>query len=738
MDYKNLLNHNQLEAVETKKQYVRVIAGAGSGKTRVLTYRIAYLIEEMGVNPWNILAITFTNKVANEMKNRVASLVPGSSKYLTIKTFHSFAAYFLRREITVLGYPQTFTILDEEDTTKLIKDIAVELGYKRGDAIVKKAISFIGTQKLYEKYPEDLDLEAMKNKQDGETLLEIYERYEAEKKKTYSLDFDDLLLYTNIILENNPMIRYKWQEMFDFILIDEFQDTNNTEYRLLKFLMKPDTSLYVVGDPDQTIYTWRGANQKIILNLTKDYPSIKDIVLDRNYRSSQNILDAANKLIAHNRMRVPKNLYTENDKGMNVMVRGCNTSRSEADYVVRTIKDLVKNTGYSYSDIVILYRSSYVTQEFEQAFVQANIPYVIYGGLKFYQRKEIKDVLAYFRLVVNYKDNSAFDRIINVPRRGIGEKNIDNIKFGANSLNLSIYEYIKQLDEKASGLSHKAITSLKSLILVIDKVREDISNDSETFSKILENFIIQIGYYDYLAKEEDGDERLENVKALFADLRHYLYEHPESTFDEYLQNIALISAQDEMSDGERITLMTAHTAKGLEFPVVFIVRLNSSVFPHNRALTEGGFEALEEERRLCYVAMTRAKERLYLSCTFDYSYVTRESLTPSQFFKEAGFQVRTNPRESYFFDDKPKKEYHFDDIYTSTFETKPKPKPVVSNIDNGIYDWAVGDIVIHDKFGRGEVIELEGDNIIRVRFEQAGCKSILGNHKAVKKGGHTA
>ena len=740
MDFINELNDKQYEAVTTSYQNVRIIAGAGSGKTRVLTYRIAYLISEMHVEPWKILAITFTNKVANEMKNRVVNMLPNVSKDLTIKTFHSFAAMFLRREIAVLGYPASFTILDEEDQTKMVKDIAAEMGFKKGDRIVGLSLKYIGTNKLHEKYPEDIKIEKPAF-EDEKTCLEIYERYEEEKNKVLALDFDDLLLKTNYILENYPDIRYKWQQKIDHILVDEFQDTNNVEYRLLKFLIKPFTCLYVVGDPDQTIYTWRGANQGIILDVDKDFRDIETIILNQNYRSSKAILDSANKLIAHNKLRVAKDLFTIQEKGEPIVTKAAISGKDEADYVAREIIRLKQLFNYSYKDIVILYRSSYVTLDFESALTAKGIPHKIYGGMKFYQRKEVKDVLAYFHLIVNTKDDIAFERIINVPRRGIGETTLNTIKAESAVNNQSMYEYLRDVDKENSEVSNKILNSLKTMVTVIDHAREDISKDEETFSKILEDMIYQLGYQDYLLTEDDADERIEHVRALFEDLRHYLKNNPESTFDEYLQNIALLSAQDDMVDGDYVTLMTVHVAKGLEFPIVFVVRFNAGVFPNMRAVTEGGFKALEEERRLAYVAMTRAKERLYLTLCNDYSYVISSNLTPSQFLKESGNEV-LNTRNEYnpYRSSSPKRQtsFHFDDGPNSGFESDiPKPKPTAQPTNN-VGEWQVGDIVIHKRLGRGVVIALEGDGIIKVRFDEQGEKSILGNHPAVSKGGNDA
>ena len=740
MNYQNDLNENQYEAVTTEAQHVRVIAGAGSGKTRVLTYRISYLISELGVDPWKILAITFTNKVANEMRSRVINMIPEASKDLSIKTFHSFAAFFLRHEISILGFPASFTILDEEDQTKLVKDIAAEMGFKRGDKIVALTLGYIGRQKLLEKYPDDINI-VKPAFEDEKTCLEIYQRYEEEKYKNFALDFDDLLLQTNRILEDYPDIRAKWQNRIDHILIDEFQDTNDIEYKMVKFLKKPEASLYVVGDPDQTIYTWRGANQNIILDLNKKYYDMITIVLDRNYRSTQAILNSANKLIAHNKLRVTKNLYTKENLGDPVNVHSSPSGRLEADYVAREISKLKQFNGYQYRDIALLYRSNYITMDFEQALTRYQIPYKIYGGTKFYQRREIKDVLSYFHLIVNTKDDISFSRIMNVPKRGIGDTSEQLIKEEVKAANKSLYEYIRDVNPKDSEISTKIINSLKTMITNIEIAREDIAKNEEVFSKILEDMIWSLGYQDYLLKEDDGDERVENVRALFEDIRHYLKSNPESTFDEYLQNIALLSAQDEVVDGDYVTLMTVHTAKGLEYPVIFVVRFNQGVFPNQRAMLEAGYLGMEEERRLAYVAMTRAKQKLYLTLSNDYSYVIQSNLGPSQFLKESGNEILVTRENNIFRSNKQKekpKQYFFDDGDHLSFESDEPIKQDFDDVTNDVADWHVGDIVIHKKLGRGVVVALEGDDIIRVNFDEHGEKSILGTHPSVSKGGHKA
>ena len=737
MEWEKELNEAQFEAVSSDDKYNRIIAGAGSGKTRVLTYRIAYLIDHFEVKPWNILAITFTNKVANEMRNRVIKLLPYVEKDLTIKTFHSFAAYFLRIEIGSINFPTSFTIFDEEDSLSLIKDIASDMGYKKSDPLVKKAVSYISSKKLKSLYPDDITIknEFFEGERD---CLEIYTRYEEDKNKMYALDFDDLLLKTNQILTDFPDIRNKWQRKIQHILIDEFQDTNDVEYKLVKLLTSPMTSLYVVGDPDQTIYTWRGANQDIILNLEKDYPGIKTTILDRNYRSTQTILNSANKLIAHNKFRVPKNLYTENNKGDQISVKSSSSTNSEAEYVAREIQKLHTIDKIPYNDIVLLYRSNYVTVDFEAALMNHQIPYRIFGGQKFYQRAEIKDVLAYFRLISNPNDDVSFKRIYNVPRRGVGDQNFDLLVREAKEAKKSLYNYVLQSDIDNTEISPKAINALKRMVVVIEKTKEDIEKNEEVFSKILEDMLSSFNYYDYLLKEDDGDNRIDNVKALFAQLRYYLKNNPESSFDEYLQNVALVSGQDELVDGEFVNMMTVHTAKGLEFPVVFIIRFNDGVFPSARSRDEAGFKGLEEERRLAYVAMTRAKEKLYLSCAGGYNYVIGGYLLPSQFYKESGnliaqeiheynpfksFQASRN-HDPFSFDDGPNASFTSDEPIKQNFEEKT----------NGITDWKVGDVVLHRKLGKGVVISLQGDDIIEVDFDEHGVKKILANHPAVQKG----
>ncbi|HAS56538.1 MAG TPA: ATP-dependent DNA helicase, partial [Firmicutes bacterium] len=444
IDYPSLLNSSQLEAVSTSSKHVRVIAGAGSGKTRVLTYRIAYLIDVFHVNPSSILAVTFTNKAANEMKERVDKLIPGAAPFLTVATFHSWCARFLRREAYLLGFPPSFSILDDEDTGKLIQEIVVEHNYKKSDPIVKELRSYISRKKNVGLYPDDIKPSPFFINE--KEFVEMYRDYERKKDNSLSMDFDDLLLKTLLILKNFPDVQQRWSNKYQHLLIDEFQDTNDVQYELLNLLSNESTNLYVVGDPDQTIYTWRGANQKIILDMPRRFLDLKDVILNENYRSTSSILNCANSLISHNKKRVPKDLFTNQSGGEPVTLRSFDKPEEEARYVVDEIEKIAgKGEDAIYSNIAILYRSSYLTRPFETELAHRGLPYRIFGGLRFYQRKEVKDVLAYFRVLVNEKDDVAFDRIINVPSRKIGPTSLEIIKKEAASLNLSEYEYVSNI-----------------------------------------------------------------------------------------------------------------------------------------------------------------------------------------------------------------------------------------------------------------------------------------------------
>lgn len=751
MDYASLLNEKQLEAVETSAQYVRIIAGAGSGKTRVLTYRISYLISDRHVDPGKILAIAFTNKVATEMKDRASKLVfdlLGYTPNLHISTFHSFCARFLRTECHSIGYPVGFTIYDEDDQQRLVKSLAEPLGYKKGDEMVKKALAYIREQKLYGRYPEDITI-GKDSYPDEKECYKFYQQYELKKQLGFALDFDDLLLKTIEILSSDAAIRTKWSHRFDHILVDEFQDTNDVQYKLMRLLERPDTNVYVVGDPDQTIYTWRGANQNIILNFEKTHSPLETVILNENYRSTKTILDTANKLIAHNKKRVPKDLFTKQGKGDPIEIKVLMSPEKEAEWVGRQIKKLadanvVEGEPY-YKNIAILYRSSYMTRPFESELKDLRIPFKIYGGQRFYERAEVKDLLAYFNLLLNPADNVSFERIINVPRRGVGDVSVTRLQSEAAAANVSEYQYMSDIASHAddSEIPTRVITSLTSLIAKMEETKKKLKENVEAYSAVLKDFTTDIGYLQYIVEDQDPEEdRLGNVNALFDDITHFLVNNPDSTFAEYLQNVALLTSQDDMKGGNVVSLMTVHVAKGLEFDNVFVIGLQDGAFPSQRAEMDTGRDGLEEERRLAYVAFTRAKKKLYLSCNTAYSYVTDSHMSPSRFYKEAGLEVpdENNWSNGSGYDSwghtpgyTPSQQYFADGDSISPFDEKKEEPEVEKPTDNGIRDWHVGDRAHHEKFGDGDVVEIIDKNIVIVNFDTAGKKTLLATHPMLSR-----
>ena len=737
MDYRTLLNEQQYKAVSTDSQYVRVVAGAGSGKTRTLTYRISYLIGEKGFRPSSILAITFTNKAASEMKQRAISLVPQAKTTLSISTFHSFCARFLRQEIDLLGFSNDFQIIDDEDQLQMIKDIAVANGFKKKDPIVKYALNFISHQKCIGNYPEDVSLNSHCLDED-KTSLKFYSIYEDQKDLMGKLDFDDLLLKTIQVLSSSKSTRDKWRNKYSNILIDEFQDTNDIQFKLVKLLMGEHTNLYVVGDPDQTIYTWRGANQNIILQFESTFRNAETIILNENYRSTQNILNAANKLISFNKKRVPKDLFTSNIKGDKVEFVSSISREAEARNVAHKIEIYSRlDPNFSYKDVAMLYRAAYLTLPIEKEFMQRRLPYVIYGGIKFFQRKEIKDILAYFNLIYNKKDDLSFKRIINVPKRDIGEKTISVLEAEKQQAGLSFFEYIERIKEFDTELRTKNILALTNLINAIKDVKNKLNDNLEAYPSVLQKFIEDIGYYDYLKNDEDGEDRIDNVQTLFDDILTYVKNNPDSTFQSYLENAMLQTSQDEIKDGDFISLMTVHVAKGLEFKYVFVIGLNQGVFPSDRTTIESGEDGLEEERRLCYVAFTRAKQKLHVSCNRSYSYVLGCEGIQSQFVKESGISTQerlyVNSNQSIF-------NNFSSTIKPASKQTTKQEAVTKSQQTNGITDWKVGDLVNHEKFGKGVVIEVVDQTIVKINFDKEGVKSILSSHRMLTRyqGGHDA
>ncbi|MGI6644615.1 MAG: ATP-dependent helicase [Bacilli bacterium] len=729
MDFLNNLNEKQYEAVTSREQYIRVIAGAGSGKTRVLTYRIAFLISEIGIPSNYIWALTFTNKAAQEMKTRIIDLLKESKAKPNIMTIHSFCARFLREEIPLLNYTSNFTIFDEDDQLKLIKDIAVQHGFSRRDPIINETINYISRNKNKGKNVDDVkpNIARFPNEKD---IVSIWKDYEKRLYSMNALDFDDLLLYTNEILTKYQNVKEKWQKRIHYLLVDEFQDTNNIEYSIMKKLLSNSTSFYVVGDPDQTIYTWRGANANIILQLEKEFP-IKTYVLEENYRSTQNILDTANRLIANNEKRIPKNLYTNNAKGENVSFYMGFTAKKEADWILKQIlATRIINKDVKYGDFAILLRANYLTLPFERAFMARQMPYQIYGGTRFYQRTEIKDALAYFRLLVNEKDDISLERICNRPPRGLSNK-IVLLKEVAALKSIPLIEVFKDIDD--FDVNEKNKKKILGLLEIIENTKKEIEDGERNLKEILETYLTEVGYFEYVRNMRDevkSESMFENLMTLLADIDQFLKDNPEGTFDDYLENAALLSAQDEVEKGDYITIMTVHMAKGLEYDYIFAPCLNQYVFPNGRALDEGGKNALEEERRLCYVAFTRAKKQLFLSCNGEYNYVTKAQNEPSQFLFEAGIDVYAQKKKASI------KHSTFEDA-DNIFEKDRSDIPMYYADENeyeSTFEWQVGDNLRHKEFGFGKVIKVfPFDNIIDVDFEEYGVKKLIANHKFLKK-----
>ena len=728
------LNKEQLESVISKDQYLRVVAGAGSGKTRVLTYRIANLIVNENVVPRNIMAVTFTNKAAKEIKERVISLI-GDVRGIFLGTIHSWCARFLRFEARYIDYPDTFTIIDEEDQLNIMKGIFANKGLPKSDPNIKGCLEWIGNKKTNGYQYEDL-----KNEKYHSALmmdyLDYFRQYTEILRERKSLDFDDLLLKSIEILDDESNgVRERYSRYMEHILVDEFQDINDVQFKLISLLMTKDTSLYVVGDPDQTIYTWRGANHRLILDLEENLNAlfkgvkVKSIVLNRNYRSTKSILNCANKLIEFNKERVKKDLFSYQDEGHPVNFYNARTVKEEAFKVVSNIMELHTKKNVDYSNIAVLYRANYLSREVESQLSMYRIPYKVFGGMKFYQRKEIKDIVAYFKLIVNPSDDTAFDRIVNVPKRGIGPTSLEKLANQAHSLGQTEFIYLKE-NINESPLTSKQKASWIGVLDAMDKVSKKLESGERKIASLLEDFVDKIGYFKYLIEEEENyEDRIDNIKELVSYAEAFLEDDPNSKFEDFVNNAMLQSSQDDVNNGDFVSLMTVHTAKGLEYDYVFVYGMGEGVFPSMRAISESKL-GIEEERRLAYVAFTRAKLRLYVSSNQDYSYVLQCPLSPSRFVKEAGIYKDT-------YEDKYRMGHTTSSYYQSQ-NKKPTIQSVKSILDtsktNGVKDWKVGDRIEHVTFGKGKVVQLI-DKLIVVQFDnvQFGKKTFLGSHISIKR-----
>ena len=692
------LNERQREAVLYNDGPLLIIAGAGAGKTKTLTTKIAYLIEKKNVAPENILAITFTNKAAKEMKDRLFKTIGQTAKYLEVSTFHSFGLKLLRENYDALGYDKNFVIMDSDDSLTLVKKIIKDIGYDpkiyNPRAIRNKISSCkneMTTPEAYERYAAS-DFEKV--------VQEVYAKYEKKLQRNNSVDFDDLLLLPIELFKKNPDILNKYQDLYQYILIDEYQDTNEAQYILTKMLSAKNRKITCVGDDSQSIYSFRGANYKNILNFEKDYKDAKTILLEQNYRSTSNILDAANQVIKNNKMRKDKNLWTSRGIGEKIKYYRAYNERDEAQYVIRKIKELT-NRNVEYKDIAVLYRTNAQSRVLEEEMLKENLPYRVIGSFYFYSRKEIKDLIAYLRLIHNSKDNVSLLRVINTPKRGIGLKTIENLTIQADAMGVSIYEAIssgKELEFKNLIEKLKEMSKDLTLTELIDKVL-----DASGMKKELED-----------EKTLEAEVRLENLEEFKSITKTFEEREGLISLEDFLLEISLISDVEEYKDDpNRISLMTVHSVKGLEFDHVFVVGMEEGIFPHINSLMDNS--ELEEERRVCYVAITRAKDDLHLVNARRRTLFGKEQINPvSRFLGEINKDlIETNVK-----DELPQKE---EKINTGEMFREED------------VDYQVGDFVYHETFGTGKVVEVT-NTLVSVAFKHPhGIKKLMKNHKKLSK-----
>ena len=690
------LNKYQKEAVLYNKGPLLVLAGAGSGKTKVLTTKIAYLIKELKVLPTSILAITFTNKAAKEMKERVNSLVGDSSKYIQISTFHSFGLKILRENYKYLGYESNFTIIDSDDSLTVIKKILKQKNLDPKIYNPKAIRNKISSCKNELMSPEDYSRYAGTDYEN--MVVEIYTRYIKLLKESNSVDFDDLLILPIKLFKENPIILEEYQNRYRYILIDEYQDTNEAQYILTKLISAKYRNICCVGDNDQAIYGFRGANYKNILNFERDYTDSRIIMLEDNYRSTKTILSAANCVIKNNKDRKDKKLRSNKDIGDKIEYFRCDSEKQEAEYVVKEINKLVKEKSINYQDIAVLYRTNAQSRNLEEAFLQENIPYRIIGSFYFYNRKEIKDLIAYLKLIHNSKDNVSLLRTINTPKRGIGLKTIQNIIDKAEQKDISYYE---------------AINSGKELIFknIIENLKEESNNC--TLTELIDKVLDHSGIKDELLSEKtlEADIRLENLEEFKSITKAFEEREGLVSLEDFLLEISLISDVEEYKDdNNRVSLMTIHSVKGLEFDYVFVVGMEEGIFPHINSMYDNS--ELEEERRLCYVAITRAKEKLYLINARMRMLFGQTSVNPvSRFIKEIDEELMNMPTRKELNKHIEKKDIYYEEEV----------------------DYKVGDFVYHDVFGNGKVLEVT-NTLISIAFKHPyGIKKLMKNHKALKK-----
>ena len=717
-----------------------VIAGAGSGKTRVLTYKIAYLMTE-GVDPFNILALTFTNKAAKEMKERIATIVGNEAKNLWMGTFHSVFARILRIEAHKIGYTSNFTIYDSDDSQKLVSRIIKEFNLDKDQYKYKSIFSRISSMKnsfiTPNNYLNNEELILSDKISNRSKFYQIYNEYVERCFKAGAMDFDDLLLKTNELLNSYPDTLSKYQNIFKYILVDEYQDTNHSQYLIIRALSDKFQNICVVGDDAQSIYSFRGANINNILNFQKDFPDSKIFRLEQNYRSTKNIVNAANSLIENNQKRLKKNVWTENESGEKISVNKLLTDGEEGRFVASSIFENKMQSQLQNSDFAILYRTNAQSRSFEDALRKKNISYRVYGGLSFYQRKEIKDVLAYLRLLINPDDEQAFKRIINFPARGIGQTTLNKIAVEAKNSSVSDYIFIKDLLKSSEILNNSTKNKLLDFVIMIESIKNKIEH-ADVFD-ITKEVLKQSGLYNLYKNDEslEGINRIQNIEELLNGIKDFVEnnEKSQASVSSFLQDVALATDQDnDTNDNNKVSLMTVHLAKGLEFPYVYIVGLEENLFPS--AMNLNSRTELEEERRLFYVALTRAEKKIYLSYVLSrYRWGKPVDSEKSRFIDEIKEEYLQNNviQRSISKDFSQKSQFNKVGIRYKKPETRPAKNFVKlksSSSKSNLFDnkLIVGNIVVHERFGKGEVISIEGqggDKKAEIKFEKGGLKKLL-------------
>ncbi len=753
MDLIEGLNDKQKEAVLATEGPCLVIAGAGSGKTKVLTHKIAYIIQEKSISPWNILAITFTNKAAKEMKERVANLIGDIANDMWIGTFHSICVRILRKYIDTIGFTSSFVIFDTSDQKSLIKECMKELNVDDKMFPEKSFIAEISNAKNDMIEPEEY-AKRTNNEKRKEIISSVYTLYQKKLKENNALDFDDIINYTIKILMSEPDALEYYSNKFKYVLVDEYQDTNKAQFTLITILSARNGNITVVGDNDQGIYSFRGADISNILNFERDFPGTKIIKLEQNYRCTKNILKVANEVIKNNEVKYEKKLWTDNDEGSKVTAYLSDNEYEEARYIVEQISHLKTQEYYKYSDFAVLYRMNTQSRSIEDILRREDIPYKIIGGLKFYERKEIKDTLAYLRLIYNTKDNLSLKRIINEPKRGIGKTSLDRIEEISALQNVSMYDVIKNAEKY--GLATRVVTNTRDFISCIDELVSE--KDNLTVSELTQKVLKNSGYVKALETEQtkEAENRIENLEE-FLTVTMEFDEEAENDLGTFLEGITLSSDIDELEEPEeQVTLMTLHSAKGLEFPVVFMAGMEEGVFPSHRCIEEQN--GIEEERRLCYVGITRAREHLYMTCAKSRTIFGSTSYNPmSRFLKEIPEEflsdeslLSASNEDDYSsssdygwsYGSQNVKKYKMDDNYSFGKVAAKSPTGFafksVDSFLNGLNKKTDADIdiskykegarVYHKKFGEGTInyIEQEGEDYkVDINFDRAGHKRLM-------------